>query len=85
MFITYPKSIKSNQYCFKLNTDDFPSSKAIQAHLKSKGIEYKKTMQYSKTKLIGWHVYKIKAEKEISSFKENIDFVENLFKDFVKE
>lgn len=82
MLITYPNSIKTNEYCFKLNTDDYPSRKPINVFLRNKGINFKYYKQYSNTKLIGWHVYKIKSDKPIKSFSENVDFAENLFKDF---
>ena len=79
MYITYPKSIKSDTFCFKLNTDDYPCHKEIDKHLKSLGITFKRTRQQHKTRCIGWHVYKIKADKPIQSFDENIEFVESLF------
>lgn len=82
MYITYPKSINVNEYCFKLNTDDYPSSKTINKYLRDKGIDFKYSKSNSSTKLIGWHVYKIKADKPIKNFRENIEFAENLFKDF---
>jgi len=78
-FISYPNSIKNNEYCFKLNTDDYFDAKPIDQYLKSKGVNFKRTKQYSKTKCIGWHIYKIKADKRISSFEENIKFVQSLF------
>lgn len=78
-FITYPNSIKSTHYCFKLNTDDYFDAKPIDNYLKSKGVIFKRSKQYSNTKCIGWHVYKIEAKKPICSFEENIAFVESLF------
>lgn len=78
--ITYPNSIKSSEYCFKLNTDDYFDPKPIDLFLKSIGVDFKRTKQQSKTKCIGWHVYKIKAKNPIQSFEENIQFVEQLFK-----
>ena len=82
IMITYPASIKSTHYCFKVNTDDFFDPKPISDFLKGKGIDYEKSKQYSTTKCMGWHVYKIKAKKPIGSFQENIEFVENIFEDF---
>lgn len=78
-FITYPDSIKSTHYCFKLNTDDYADAKPIDNYLRSIGVDFKRTKQQSKTKCIGWHVYKIKAEKPIQSFEENTAFCEFLF------
>ena len=78
--ITYPNSIKSSEYCFKLNTDDYFDPKPIDIFLKSIGVDFKRTKQQSKAKCIGWHVYKIKAKKPIQSFEENIQFIEQLFK-----
>jgi len=78
-FITYPKSIKSSHYCFKLNTDDYLDPKPIDNYLRELGVEFKRTKHQHKTKLIGWHVYKIKADKPIMSFEENIRFTEALF------
>lgn len=82
MFITYPNSIKTDTYSFMLNTDDFFDAKPINDYLKSKDIIYTKSKNYSKTKCMGWHVYKIKTNDNIKSFDQNIKFVENLFLDF---
>jgi hypothetical protein len=78
-FITYPRSIKSTHYCFKLNTDDYIDPKPIDNYLKQLKVEFKRTKQQHATKCIGWHVYKIKANAPIKSFEENISFVESLF------
>jgi len=82
MYLEYPKSIKSGEYCFKLNTDDHFDATPISNYLKSKGIAYKKSKTQSKVKLMGWHVYKIKAEQPIKDFEQNIAFCEQLFKEF---
>jgi len=74
-FIGYPKSIKSTEYCFKLNTDDYPDNRLIDSYLKLKGIDFKRTKQQSKTKCIGWHVYKIRAKKPVQCFEDNIKFI----------
>ena len=78
-FLTFPTSIKQDIYCFKLNTDDHFDAKPIDKYLRGKGVEFKRTMQYSKAKCIGWHVYKIPAKKRIENFEENINFCKNLF------
>jgi len=82
MYITYPTSIKSSHYCFKLNTDDFFDPKPIDSFLKSKGIEFKRTKQTSSIKLMSWHVYKIKADDPIKIFQQNIEFIETLFNNY---
>ena len=82
MFITYPNTVKSDTYSFMLNTDDYFDVKPINDYLKSKNIVYTKSKTYSKTKCIGWHVYKIKTNEPIKSFDENIKFVENLFNNY---
>jgi len=78
-FITFPNSIKDNVYCFKLNTDDYFDAKPIDSYLRSKGIEFKRTKQYSNSKLIGWHIYKIPSKVRIKSFQDNIEYCKALF------
>jgi hypothetical protein len=83
-YITYPRSQKSTEYVFKVNTDDHLDPKPIDAFLKSKGIQFKRIYQQHKHKCIGWHVYKVKSETVIKSFEENVNFVEKLFHNTVK-
>lgn len=78
ILITYPSSIKDNTYCFKLNTDDYYNAKPIDEYLRAKGVEFKRTKQYSKTKCIGWHIYKIPAKERIKNFEENVNFCNSL-------
>ena len=78
-FITYPNKMKNTHYCFKLNTDDYPCPKHVDNYLKQLNVKFKRTRQNHATKLIGWHVYKIEADKRIRSFEENVKFVESLF------
>lgn len=88
MFITYPDSIKSSEFCFKVNDDDMSTKQAkacIEFLRKNKKLEVKKEKRYSNVKLMAWHVFKIKAGRKISSFEENMSFCSSVFQDFLAE
>lgn len=82
LVLQYPTSIKSNEYCFKVNTDDFFDCSEIKKHLTKKGISFTKSLTKDKSKLIAWHVFKIKSNKPIKEFIENVVFCQNIFLDF---
>lgn len=85
IYITYPRSVKEDVYCFKLNSDDLPNSKLFDSFLKTKGIKYKKTMQYSQTKAMHWAVYRIPTTDLITRFQQNKDYAENLVSEFTNK
>ena len=82
IILEYPKTIKSTEYSFKVNTDDWFDTKPLTDFLRNKGVCFKKNRTQSKTKCMGYNVFKIKSNKPIMSFQENIDFCEELFNDF---
>ncbi len=72
MFITFPNSLKQNQIKFRLNTDDYPSSKKFRDYLKRNKIKYSESKHFSRIKLMGWFTYKIPySGKEVFSFDLN--------------
>lgn len=84
-YITYPKSIKTNEFCFRINDDDMISEDArkFTKYIKARGFKLKKTKIQSRVKMMGWHVFKITSETRIESFEENIKFAENLVNEYI--